>query len=176
VKLTPEDCFVFQLSGGSTGVPKIIPRFHAEYLAHCDSWNRDARHGRRLVGSGACRSCKTPARSSVHGGDPLGPTTVLTSRIDIAHILDMIAKYRVTNAMSHRADRAAAVAVPGLAKHDLSSLRYFVASARRWIEAHLGVKAANLYGHHRGLVLIRIPTTRRARGIHAGTPGHTRRR
>jgi len=40
VKLTPEDCFVFQLSGGSTGVPKIIPRFHGEYLAHCDSWNR----------------------------------------------------------------------------------------------------------------------------------------
>src|SRR5207247_5879321 len=40
VKLTPEDCFVFQLSGGSTGVPKIIPRFHGEYLAHCHSWNR----------------------------------------------------------------------------------------------------------------------------------------
>src|SRR2546425_9634251 len=39
VQLSPEDCFVFQLSGGSTGVPKIIPRFHGEYLAHCDSWN-----------------------------------------------------------------------------------------------------------------------------------------
>src|SRR5437879_884845 len=40
VKLTPEDCFVFQLSGGSTGVPKIIPRFHGEYPAHRASWNR----------------------------------------------------------------------------------------------------------------------------------------
>ena len=40
VQLSPEDCFVFQLSGGSTGVPKIIPRFHGEYLAHCDAWNR----------------------------------------------------------------------------------------------------------------------------------------
>src|SRR5467141_2535491 len=34
VKLTPEDCFVFQLSGGSTGVPKIIPRFHEIGRAH----------------------------------------------------------------------------------------------------------------------------------------------
>src|SRR2546422_3621387 len=30
VKLTPEDCFGFQLSGGSTGVPEIIPRFSRE--------------------------------------------------------------------------------------------------------------------------------------------------
>src|SRR5438552_1296782 len=101
VKLTPEDCFVFQLSGGSTGVPKIIPRFHGEYLAHCDSWNR--MHG---MDEGSVAIWSLPI---VHNAGQIfgymgaihwGRTTVLTSRIDIAHILDMIAKYRVTNAMS----------------------------------------------------------------------------
>src|SRR5687768_7181667 len=37
VKVKADDCLVFQLSGGSTGVPKIIPRFHGEYLVHCDA-------------------------------------------------------------------------------------------------------------------------------------------
>jgi len=32
VKLDPFQVAVFQLSGGTTGVPKIIPRFHNEYL------------------------------------------------------------------------------------------------------------------------------------------------
>ena len=32
VALEPRQAVVFQLSGGTSGVPKIIPRFHAEYL------------------------------------------------------------------------------------------------------------------------------------------------
>ena len=35
----PGDVVLFQLSGGSTGVPKIIPRMHAEYLGSAQSWN-----------------------------------------------------------------------------------------------------------------------------------------
>ncbi|MGK3207975.1 (2,3-dihydroxybenzoyl)adenylate synthase [Amycolatopsis sp. MEPSY49] len=38
----PDDVAVFQLSGGTTGVPKVIPRLHAEYwynaLAYARSW------------------------------------------------------------------------------------------------------------------------------------------
>ena len=41
----PGDVALFQLSGGSTGVPKIIPRMHAEYLGSSQSWN--VRHGLR---------------------------------------------------------------------------------------------------------------------------------
>ena len=29
-----EDVAMFQMSGGSTGLPKLIPRYHAEYLGH----------------------------------------------------------------------------------------------------------------------------------------------
>jgi non-ribosomal peptide synthetase component E (peptide arylation enzyme) len=159
VKLGSEDCFVFQLSGGSTGVPKIIPRFHAEYLAHCDAWNK--MHG---MDENSVAIWSLPI---VHNAGQIfgymgaihwGRTTVLTSRIDIAHILDMIAKYRVTNAMSIGPIAPQLLAYKDLDRHDLSSLRYFVAFSRAdAIEAHLGVKSANLYGITEGLVLISHP-------------------
>jgi 2,3-dihydroxybenzoate-AMP ligase len=41
----PDDVAVFQLSGGTTGVPKVIPRLHAEYWynarAYAQSWGWD---------------------------------------------------------------------------------------------------------------------------------------
>lgn len=47
VKLDPFQAAVFQLSGGTTGVPKIIPRFQSEYLynmravAACNGYTKD---------------------------------------------------------------------------------------------------------------------------------------
>ncbi|MGV8873509.1 MAG: (2,3-dihydroxybenzoyl)adenylate synthase [Rhodococcus sp. (in: high G+C Gram-positive bacteria)] len=38
----PEDVVAFQLSGGTTGVPKVIPRIHAEY------WNNALMYAQRL--------------------------------------------------------------------------------------------------------------------------------
>ncbi len=40
--IDPEDVAVFQLSGGTTGTPKLIPRIHAEY------WNNALRNSRQL--------------------------------------------------------------------------------------------------------------------------------
>jgi len=159
VRMSAQDCFVFQLSGGSTGVPKIIPRFHGEYLAHCDAWNR--MHG---MDESSVAIWSLPI---VHNAGQIfaymaaihwGRTTVLTSRIDIPHILEMCERYRVTNAMSIGPIAPALLAYKDLARHDLSSLRYFVAFSRAdAIEAHLEVKASNLYGITEGLVLISHP-------------------
>ena len=41
-RLQSEDVAVFQLSGGTTGTPKVIPRLHAEY------WNNGLRNSRAL--------------------------------------------------------------------------------------------------------------------------------
>lgn len=176
VQIDPRDCFVFQLSGGSTGVPKIIPRFHAEYLAHCDAWNRMHGMDERSVGIWSLPIIHNAGQifgymAAIHWGR----TTVLTSRIDIAHILEMIAKYRVSHAMSIGPIAPALLAYQDLAKHDLSSLRYFVAFSRAdAIEAHLGVKASNLYGITEGLVLIGHPDDpAEARHRTQGRPGYT---
>lgn len=44
--IDPDDVAVFQLSGGTTGVPKVIPRLHAEYWynarAYAQSWGWDS--------------------------------------------------------------------------------------------------------------------------------------
>jgi pyochelin biosynthesis protein PchD len=159
VKQSPEDCFVFQLSGGSTGVPKIIPRFHAEYLAHCDAWNKMQGMDEHSVAIWSLPIVHNAGQIFGYmGAIHWGRTTVLTSRVDIAHILGMIEKYRVTNAMSIGPIAPLLLAYKDLAKHDLSSLRYFVAFSRAdAIEAHLKVKAANLYGITEGLVLISHP-------------------
>jgi non-ribosomal peptide synthetase component E (peptide arylation enzyme) len=159
VKLGAEDCFVFQLSGGSTGVPKIIPRFHGEYLAHCDAWNQMHGMDEKSVAIWSLPIIHNAGQIFGYmGAIHWGRTTVLTSRIDIAHILDMIAKYRVTNAMSIGPIAPQLLAYKELGRHDLSSLRYFVAFSRAdAIEAHLGVKSANLYGITEGLVLISHP-------------------
>jgi non-ribosomal peptide synthetase component E (peptide arylation enzyme) len=155
----PQDCFVFQLSGGSTGVPKIIPRFHGEYLAHCDAWNRLHGMDERSVAIWSLPLVHNAGQifafmAAVHWGR----TTVLTSRIDIRHILEMCERYRVTNAMSIGPIAPQLLAYRDLARHDLSSLRYFVAFSRAdAIEAHLQVKAGNLYGITEGLVLISRP-------------------
>jgi non-ribosomal peptide synthetase component E (peptide arylation enzyme) len=179
VKIGAEDCFVFQLSGGSTGVPKIIPRFHGEYLAHCDSWN--IMHGMDE------RSVAIWSLPIIHNAGQIfgymgaihwGRTTVLTSRsIDIPHFLGLIEKYRVTNAMSIGPIAPHLLAYKDLAKHDLSSLRYFVAFSRAdAIEGHLGgaIKSANLFGITEGLVLISHPDDPvRARHGTQGRPGYT---
>ena len=178
VKIGSEDCFVFQLSGGSTGVPKIIPRFHGEYLAHCDSWNRMHGMDEHSVGIWSLPIIHNAGQifgymAAIHWGR----TTVLTSRIDIPHILDMIAKFRVTNAMSIGPIAPHLLAYQELAKHDLRSLRYFVAFSRAdAIEAHLGggAKSANLYGITEGLVLISHPDDPpRARHLTQGRTGQT---
>ena len=39
----------FQLSGGTTGVPKIIPRFHAEYMGSARDWARRQRMDENVV-------------------------------------------------------------------------------------------------------------------------------
>jgi non-ribosomal peptide synthetase component E (peptide arylation enzyme) len=176
VKQNPEDCFVFQLSGGSTGVPKIIPRFHAEYLAHCDAWNKMHGMDEHSVAIWSLPIVHNAGQIFGYmGAIHWGRTTVLTSRIDIAHVLGMIEKYRVTNAMSIGPIAPMLLAYKDLAKHDLSSLRYFVAFSRAdAIEAHLKVKAANLYGITEGLVLISHPDDpQEARHRTQGRVGYT---
>jgi pyochelin biosynthesis protein PchD len=176
VKIDSQDCFVFQLSGGSTGVPKIIPRFHAEYLAHCDAWNKMHGMDEHSVAIWSLPIVHNAGQIFGYmGAIHWGRTTVLTSRVDIAHILGMIEKYRVTNAMSIGPIAPMLLAYRDLAKHDLSSLRYFVAFSRAdAIEAHLGVKAANLYGITEGLVLISHPDDPpRARHGTQGRVGYT---
>ena len=49
--IDPDDVAVFQLSGGTTGVPKVIPRLHAEYWYNARAYADGVRLGRDDAGT-----------------------------------------------------------------------------------------------------------------------------
>jgi non-ribosomal peptide synthetase component E (peptide arylation enzyme) len=155
VGLGSEDVLSFQLSGGTTGVPKIIPRFHAEYLGHCAGWMRQ-------YGIDSSSKIIWPLPLIHNAGQLyalmppvlLGVTSVLMPKVDIRRMLELIETHRVTHALSIGPIAPQMVAYPDIAKHDLRSLRLFSTMSRAdRLEAHIGVPCSNLYGITEGLLL-----------------------
>lgn len=149
------DVLSFQLSGGTTGTPKIIPRFHAEYLGHSAACAR-----RYRVTSDSRVIWSLPLlhnAGQLYALIPvilLGATTVLMSKVDIRAMLALIARHRVTHALSIGPIAPQLLAYQQVAEHDLSSLVLFATMSRAdKLEAHLNVPCSNLYGITEGLLL-----------------------
>ncbi|SAL80086.1 AMP-dependent synthetase and ligase [Caballeronia arvi] len=155
IRIGSEDVLSFQLSGGTTGVPKIIPRFHAEYIGHALDWMRHIgmSEASRMIWS----------LPLLHNAGQLyalvstvaaGTTTVLMPRVDIARMLELIETHRVTHGLSIGPVAPQMIAYQEIARHDLSSLQLFGTMSRAdSLEAHLGVPCFNLYGTTEGLLL-----------------------
>ncbi|MCI3206745.1 MULTISPECIES: AMP-binding protein [Pandoraea] len=155
VTIGSEDVLSFQLSGGTTGVPKIIPRFHAEYIGHSLAWMQHigmTEHSRMIW-----------SLPLLHNAGQLyvlvstvvtGMTTVLMPRVDIARMLTLIETHRVTHGLSIGPVAPQMIAYKDVARHDLSSLQLFGTMSRAdSLEAHLGVPCFNLYGTTEGLLM-----------------------
>lgn len=153
--LGSEDVLSFQLSGGTTGVPKIIPRFHAEYLGHSAGWMRRYRI--------TAESRVIWSLPLLHNAGQLyaliptaafGVTTVLMPKVDIRRMLELIEQHRVTHALSIGPIAPQLLAYTDIARHDLSSLQLFATMSRSDnLEQHLGLPCSNLYGITEGLLL-----------------------
>ncbi len=155
VRLGVGDVLSFQLSGGTTGLPKIIPRFHGEYLGHSAGWMR-------------CFSIDADCKliwslPLIHNAGQLyalipplliGMPVVLMPRVDIRRMLELVEEQRVTHALSIGPVAPQLIAYTGIACHDLSSLRHFATMSRAGsLEEHLGVPCSNLFGITEGLLL-----------------------
>ncbi len=159
VRLDSRDCAMFQLSGGSTGMPKIIPRFHGEYLAGGPAWVAMQGMDEHAVAVWPLSLIHNAGMYFAYTPTVLwGRTTVILGKPDIGLLLETIERYRVTHAASIGPIAAFLLNYAELGKHDLSSLRYFITMARAdAVEAHIGVPCANLYGITEGLVMISPP-------------------
>jgi non-ribosomal peptide synthetase component E (peptide arylation enzyme) len=155
LKIGSEDVLSFQLSGGTTGVPKIIPRFHAEYLAHSEAWTRHVDAGEHatliwslpLLHNAAHLYALVPTIAQ-------GQTTVLMPKVDIVRMAELIEQHRVTHAVSIGPVAPQIMACPEVLNHDLSSLKMFFCLTRAdGLEAFLGVPSSNLYGTTEGLLI-----------------------
>ncbi len=149
------DVLSFQLSGGTTGIPKVIPRFHGEYLAHSRSLTTchglDA-HSRMIWSLPLIHNAgQLYALMPVVWG---GITSVLMPRVDIPQMLSLIERHRITHALSIGPVAPQLLAYQDVDKHDLSSLRLFATMSRAdKLEAHIPVPCANLFGITEGLLL-----------------------
>jgi non-ribosomal peptide synthetase component E (peptide arylation enzyme) len=155
VKLGPRDVLTFQLSGGSTGLPKIIPRFHGEYLAHSVAFARchKVNSSSRLIWSLPI----THNAGHVYALMPpvaLGIASVLMPKVDIERMLQLIEKHKATHGLSIGPIAAQLMAYKNIKQHDISSLQLFVTMSRSdKLEAHLGVPCSNNYGITEGMLM-----------------------
>jgi non-ribosomal peptide synthetase component E (peptide arylation enzyme) len=155
----PEDVAFFQLSGGSTGTPKIIPRMHAEYLGEAASWNR--RH--HLTQDDTCLW----ALPLIHNAGMIlmlmpcllgRRTLILQERFDVVDFLEAIARHRVTYTGSIGPIAPCVIDFTEIGKYDLSSLRIlFTLSRADALEAHVGIPSQNVFGITEGMLMASEP-------------------
>ncbi|WP_197377715.1 (2,3-dihydroxybenzoyl)adenylate synthase [Mycolicibacterium baixiangningiae] len=95
----PCDVAVFQLSGGTTGLPKVIPRIHAEY------WNNGFFYARALGWTPQTRVAhliplihNAGISCALHAAHSVGATLVLATP-DALSAFDLMVRHQVTDAL-----------------------------------------------------------------------------
>ncbi|MBV8774080.1 MAG: AMP-binding protein [Deltaproteobacteria bacterium] len=150
---------VFQLSGGSTGLPKIIPRTHNDYLYN--SYLLAARSGFDAGGVALIAipmMHNFPLAGAVQPGLLSGSKIVLARRADAQSVCDLIERERVTWICAVPAMVIDWLNAPGFLRADLTSLKSLaVGGARlnpepaRRVLAELGPVLTQVYGMAEGL-------------------------
>ena len=156
----PDDVIMFQLSGGSTGLPKIIPRFHSEYLGSALALTKAYQLDEHDVGMWAL--------PLIHNAGMLFtviPTTVtrrtnvIRNSFDVEKFLAAIPAHKVTFTGSIGPVAPRIMEHPRIGDFDLSSLRqFFTLSRADALEAHTGIVSGNMFGITEGLLLACAPT------------------
>ena len=159
VNPSPADAAIFQLSGGSTGIPKIIPRMHAEYLGSSNAWNM--RH--RLTKS----DVSLWALPMIHNAGMIKmliPSLlqrrklVMLPRFTLDEFLGAIEQHRVTYTGSIGPIAPRIIEYRDIAKSDLSSVRmFFTLSRAEALEGRTGTPAQQVYGNTEGMIMGSLP-------------------
>ena len=154
------DVAVFQLSGGSTNLPKIIPRMHGEYLgAVLQLSQRYALTGDDvslwslpLIHNAGTMFAVLPVGLE-------GRTLVLQTRVDIAEMLHLVEQHQVTFSGSIGPVAAKLLDVKDLHKYKIASLRQFFSLTRAdAVETHVGIPVGQMFGMTEGMVFAAAPT------------------
>lgn len=169
----PGDVAMFQLSGGSTGMPKIIPRMHAEYLGSCAAWNR-----RQALGSQDVTLWALPLIHNAGMILMLVPslldrrTLVIRPQFEIDDFLSAITDHKVTYTGSIGPIAPRIIDHPTIEKFDLSSLRSFFALSRaESAEQRTKITSQLMYGITEGMLMTTFPSdSREARHNTLGWP------
>ena len=154
----PGDVVLFQLSGGSTGVPKIIPRMHAEYLGSANSWS--VRHS---LGPDDVSLWALPLIHNAGMLLMLVPSLisrrklVIQSKFDLDAFLRAIEKHRVTYTGSIGPIAPRIIECPNIEAYDLSTVRrLFTISRAEAVQEKTGIESHHIYGITEGMLMTTV--------------------
>jgi non-ribosomal peptide synthetase component E (peptide arylation enzyme) len=155
----PGDVAMLQLSGGSTGVPKIIPRMHAEYLGSSASWNARHRLGKDDVSLWALPLIHNAGMILALFPSLLEKRTlVIQSRFAIGDFLRAVERHRVTYTGSIGPIAPSIIECKDIEAYDLTSLRMFFALAgAEGVEKKTGIESQHMYGITEGMLMTSQP-------------------
>jgi 2,3-dihydroxybenzoate-AMP ligase len=173
--IDPDEIACFQLSGGTTGAPKIIPRLHAEYwynarsFAEVSGWDQDTRTAHLIpIMHNAGITCGLHAVHSVGGTLVLG-TAVLDQALPI------LAREKATDALVGHGHYA--IVDHPLFDDAVASMRRVVLSGAKVPERVFdafedrGIRAGQMFGMGEGFFAMSTATsTRQARLTTVGVP------
>ena len=159
-KPDPNDICIEQLSGGTTGLPKGIPKTHNEYICQWDYLGRAAGYTDESIALIVVPALHNAAFALCFGPAVLrGGTTVLCKTPTAERQFEMIDRYRVTHTflipiqITHwmRAEER-------MKDYDLSSLKVIWSGAEKvrpefvkWVLEDLGVDFVNVLGTTEGI-------------------------
>jgi len=141
----PDDVVAFQLSGGTTGIPKIIPRFHAEYMHNSECYGACARYTQDSVGYWPLPAIHNAAMVQFNLPIHLtGGTVVVQMSHKTEDFLGMIEREKVTHSGAALPLIVRAVESGAIDDFDLSSVIDFVSLG----EGELVSKGMRLPSNH----------------------------
>jgi len=133
IKIDPEDPAVFQLSGGTTGIPKLIPRTHNDYLYNSKLASAVTGVGPEEVfldvlplAHNLPLACPGLQGYLLHGGK-----FVVSNSTSSENIFALIEEHRVTHIAVVPALLIRLINDPSIGKFDLSSLRVIQSGGQR---------------------------------------------
>ena len=132
-RVNPDEPAVFQLSGGTTGIPKIIPRTHNDYIFNsvgCSAAN-DMRQDDCLLVCLPIGHNFPLASPGIQGMFIRGGRVVLASSPRASSVFPLIEKERVTHVELVPAILIRLLHDESLREHDLSSLRIINTGGQR---------------------------------------------
>ncbi|MDP2937357.1 MAG: AMP-binding protein [Dehalococcoidia bacterium] len=132
VRPDPMEVALFQLSGGTTGVPKLIPRTHNDYI-----YNSRAILDVLPYSEDSAYLCMIPIAHNYPVTAGLqtmlmkGGKVVLSQSPDLDHVMKLIEKERVTVFPAVPSLLIRFLNDPGFRQHDLSSIKLIISGAQK---------------------------------------------
>jgi 2,3-dihydroxybenzoate-AMP ligase len=133
IEVDPTDPCVLLLSGGTTGIPKLIPRTHNDYL-----YNSRAAAAVQGINAGSCQLCVLPlahnmplACPGVQGFLMAGARIVIGTSTKAPDVFQLIESHRVTHVGGVPALYIRWLADPSSQRHDLRSVELLQSGGQR---------------------------------------------